>query len=173
MFAPKALQKTPLATPRGRLQVVKQTYADGSTYEGGYLNFKKQGQGVISFSNGETYNGHWAEGLKNGSGVYTWADGSQYIGEWHADKMSGQGVHVSSNGSKYSGSWNDNLMHGSGSYAYDNGSVYIGEWFQGYVSTIQSFIFIILRCTFLILILYFLQAATRSRLSHCFCKREK
>lgn len=139
MFAPKAMQKTPLATPRGRLQVVKQTYADGSTYEGGYLNFKKQGQGVISFSNGETYNGHWAEGLKNGSGVYTWADGSQYIGVWHADKMSGQGVHVSSNGSKYSGSWNDNLMHGSGSYEYDNGSVYIGEWIQGYDDSIFHF----------------------------------
>jgi hypothetical protein len=133
MFAPKTSPKNSHGTPRGRLQVVKQTYADGSTYEGGYLNFKKQGKGLISFSNGETYNGNWAEGLKEGHGVYTWADGSRYTGDWHADRMAGQGVHISSNGSKYSGSWHDNLMHGPGSYEYDNGSVYKGEWCQGYV----------------------------------------
>ena len=133
MFAAKTNPKASLATHRGRLQAIKQRYTDGSTYEGGYLNFKKQGKGIISFSNGEKYDGHWAEGLKEGSGVYTWADGSQYIGEWHLDRMSGEGVHVSFNGSKYSGSWSGNLMHGSGSYQYDNGSVYKGEWFEGSV----------------------------------------
>ena len=131
MFAPKAIRKTSPSTPRGRLQAVKQTFADGSTYEGGYLNFKKHGKGAISFSNGETYHGHWVEGLKEGFGVYTWGDGSQYIGNWLLDRMSGAGVHVASNGSKYSGSWNDNLMHGSGTYDYDNGSLFKGEWCQG------------------------------------------
>jgi hypothetical protein len=133
MFAAKTNPKAGLATHRGRLQAIKQRYTDGSTYEGGYLNFKKQGKGIISFSNGEKYDGHWAEGLKEGSGVYTWADGSQYSGEWHLDRMSGEGVHVSFNGSKYSGSWIGNLMHGSGSYQYENGSVYKGEWFEGSV----------------------------------------
>ncbi len=131
MFAPKTTLKTSPSTPRGRLQAVKQTYADGSTYEGGYLNFKKHGKGTISFSNGETYNGNWLEGLKDGSGVYIWADGSQYIGNWHLDRMNGEGVHIAPNGSKYSGSWQENLMHGSGTYEYDNGSVYKGEWCQG------------------------------------------
>jgi hypothetical protein len=133
MYAPKNIQRINPATPRGRLHIVKQTYADGSTYEGGYLNFKKQGKGVLCFANGEKFNGLWAEGLKEGSGVYTWADGSHYIGNWRSDRMNGEGVHESSNGSKYSGSWSDNLMHGSGSYQYDNGSLYQGEWFQGYV----------------------------------------
>ncbi len=135
MFAPKNVHKASPTTPRGRIQIVKQTYADGSTYEGGYLNFKKQGKGIISFANGEKYDGQWTEGSKEGSGVYTWADGSHYTGNWHSDRMCGEGVHVSSNGSKYEGSWADNVMHGCGSYEYDNGSLYKGEWYQGYVDS--------------------------------------
>ena len=42
----------------------KYVYADGSTYDGQWLDSKMHGKGVYMFANGNKYDGEWAEDVK-------------------------------------------------------------------------------------------------------------
>ena len=57
-------------------------YADGSVYEGSWLDGERHGSGALTYNSGATYVGEYARGLKEGNGTYTWPDGAKYEGEY-------------------------------------------------------------------------------------------
>ena len=69
----------------------KETWKDGSIYEGQYRQGHKHGQGVYVWSDGSTYEGEWFNNKIHGQGAYTWADGRRYTGQWEENKMHGYG----------------------------------------------------------------------------------
>ena len=46
-----------------------ETYPDGSSYEGQFINGQRSGLGVYYFTNGRIYEGEWSGGVREGKGV--------------------------------------------------------------------------------------------------------
>lgn len=44
-----------------------------------------------TWADGSCYEGYYVEGKKHGKGNYMWSDGSQYFGDWFDNKISGNG----------------------------------------------------------------------------------
>ncbi|MDR2562414.1 MAG: hypothetical protein LBC98_00555 [Prevotellaceae bacterium] len=84
-----------------------------------------------TFSDGSRYEGEWKGGKPHGTGVYYFADGCRYEGEWKSGKFDGEGAFYYTDGSKYVGEWKNDLQNGKGTYFYDNGDAYVGEWKNG------------------------------------------
>lgn len=125
-------------------------FANGSRYEGQFLNSRFHGHGKITYVNGTVYEGEWIHGMRCGKGRATspeghiyegeWKNGLMYKGrftsesghiydgEWERNKFHGTGRFISANGDTYTGQWNANLMHGSGCFTWADGQVYDGEW---------------------------------------------
>ena len=57
-------------------------FADGSMYEGNFVNGKPEGKGTMIYVGGASYIGDWHYGLREGQGTWNYADGGSYIGEW-------------------------------------------------------------------------------------------
>ena len=82
-----------------------------------------------------TYEGDYVNGKREGRGTMTSARG-KYRGEWKAGKMHGQGVYQYAGGDLYSGSWSEGKKHGEGTYLFQEGAgrddcQYIGTWDNG------------------------------------------
>ena len=60
----------------------KWTYTDKTTYEGNWVDTKKNGQGLETWPNGYIYRGEFKNSKWSGQGVLTFPDGSIYEGEW-------------------------------------------------------------------------------------------
>ena len=43
---------------------------------------KKEGKGKYIWADGSIYEGEWIDNRINGKGVYIWKDGRRYYGEW-------------------------------------------------------------------------------------------
>jgi hypothetical protein len=56
----------------------RETWPDGSSYDGYYEQGKKHGQGTYVFSNGSVYNGGWKDNMMEGVGTFTWRDGRRW-----------------------------------------------------------------------------------------------
>ena len=63
-----------------------------SSWTGGYVNRRKQGQGIFHHNNGDVYEGQMELDLKQGKGTLRWSDGALYDGDWWQDTQHGQGV---------------------------------------------------------------------------------
>ncbi len=64
----------------------RQIWADGSEYDGMWVNGLQQGFGVQQWPESNlSYTGEWLQGLKSGKGEQKWNDGSNYNGEWKND----------------------------------------------------------------------------------------
>lgn len=61
------------------------------TYEGEYVNDKKCGKGIYTWSTSNVYEGEYFNDYRHGFGEMRWIDGSWYKGEWIQGKMSGKG----------------------------------------------------------------------------------
>ena len=60
----------------------KITYANGRTYEGGFVDGFRHGQGKETYASG-TYEGGFVEGFRHGQGKETFTDGrSAQVGTW-------------------------------------------------------------------------------------------
>ena len=57
-------------------------WANGSRYEGEFLDGRLQGSGVFYWPDGSSFRGEWIENLPHGKGIYIWPDGRQIEGEW-------------------------------------------------------------------------------------------
>ena len=84
------------------------TYADGSVYEGCYLNDKKNDDNAkmtIVRENKETdnYVGAFVNDVRHGIGTYTFSNGDSYTGEFKANYISGHGVYTWESGRTYEG----------------------------------------------------------------------
>ena len=58
----------------------KWVYTDKTTYEGEWVNTKKQGQGVETWPNGYIYKGEFKNSEWSGQGTLVFPDGSTYEG---------------------------------------------------------------------------------------------
>ena len=51
-----------------------ETWADGTTYKGSYVNGKKEGKGTFMWSDGAIYTGQFKNNNIEGDGEYIWKD---------------------------------------------------------------------------------------------------
>ena len=135
----------------------KQTYDDGSTFDGTYMYgvrydgtlrdvsgeilFKgtfstyegsyDTGYGKEKGDNGEykfTYVGDFKDGHWHGKGTITWEDGDKYVGDFKEGDRTGYGKYSWSDGDFYEGNFLNNNKHGSGTYYYADGTYVKGVW---------------------------------------------
>ena len=75
------------------LDFIKESYSDGSFYEGQKKGSLRHGKGRLVYHTGAIYDGEWCEGKMEGYGTLYFADGSiAYAGDWRDDKFEGRGV---------------------------------------------------------------------------------
>lgn len=71
----------------------KLVMADGSFYEGEFINGEIEGHGFRKWaSSGNTYSGQFCNGELNGCGVMTYGTGAVYEGEFQNNRKEGQGT---------------------------------------------------------------------------------
>ena len=104
------------------------TWPNGDSYEGDFVSDKLSGNGVNTFQSGDVYEGEFVEGKKHGKGKYTAFDGSYYEGDFENDLRHGKGKLVTSDGGVYEGDFEKGVKSGYGTYAYPNGDSYEGEF---------------------------------------------
>ena len=121
----------------------KQLYPTG-TYEGEYVEGKRQGRGKMSYACGEVYEGEWHEGKPKGACRYSWPSGLAYEGEWHRDiVIEGKPVEAQAYSERgesarryehefgdgiYRGEMQGEVRHGLGDIRLHNGAEYTGQW---------------------------------------------
>ncbi len=82
----------------------------------------------IELDNNISYEGEWLNGRREGNGIQIWADGSRYVGEWRNNKACGRGTLYHADGDVYEGEWLNDKASGFGTYTHGNGAQYVGEW---------------------------------------------
>lgn len=107
----------------------KLVMADGSFYEGQFIDGEIQGHGFRRWaSTGNEYTGQFVKGELNGHGVMVYGDGSRYEGEWIENRREGEGKLTNKDGSIYEGSFHKHRRHGEGKWILSDGDVYEGDW---------------------------------------------
>jgi len=113
---------------------------DGSidVYEGFFDDRKKHGHGKQTWSNGTIYEGNWENNVISGDGKLT--DPlplgevmyiPTYQGNFENNQKSGHGTMIYADGSVYTGDWQNDTMHGNGRMQYKDGDIYVGSWVNG------------------------------------------
>ncbi len=105
-------------------------------YEGGTLNGKKHGWGILRYSEKSYYEGNWEEDLRHGFGKEITLDEKdsileQYEGFWAKDERNGWGRFDYEDKDSYDGQWLNGQCHGMGKYTCSDGSFYEGPWANG------------------------------------------
>lgn len=126
-------------------------YADGSRYEGFFLNGKPERKGTFTYPNDDKYVGAFKEGVPHGTGRLLHADGTVTTGQWRdgeyigtneyvdtrhlgcieGDCQNGVGQYIFKDGARYEGEFQHGKPHGKGTVTYLNGEKYIGELAEG------------------------------------------
>ena len=83
--------------------------------------------GSFDYGNGTVYNGGFVNNRREGKGILRKGDQIAYEGLWKADKPHQNGLMNNSLGS-YKGGFLDGLRHNIGVQTYSNGFVYQGTW---------------------------------------------
>ena len=87
---------------------------DGSSYEGTFVNGKRDGIGTISLKNGDRFTANWKQDTIVGKAVYS--NGDEYDGEWENHQRNGSGKMKYANGNIYTGGWYKDSQHGEGTF---------------------------------------------------------
>lgn len=126
-------------------------YADGSRYEGLFVQGKFEGQGKFFFANGDRYEGEFSQNYPNGTGTLHKSTGEVETGAWkngefvggslavngktgcvEGDCQDGKGTFVFKAGAaRYVGHFKNGQPDGDGVCTYANGDVYQGSWIGG------------------------------------------
>lgn len=126
-------------------------YADGSKYEGNFVESRLEGQGTFYYLNGDKYVGAFRNNYSHGKGVFIYADGTKTAGDWRegefygesweslgkegciaGDCTNGIGTYVYKDGAaKYIGAFKEGLASGRGICHYADGEYYEGFWENG------------------------------------------
>jgi hypothetical protein len=108
-------------------------WADGSFYEGDFVDGLFHGIGTYYFKESEkTYTGGFVEGRIEGDGEARWADGREYQGHFKNGKEDGEGTMRFANGNIYIGSFKEGRMHGFAIFINSEESTKRhGEWREG------------------------------------------
>ena len=64
----------------------RETFQDGTIYQGRFFADKKHGDGVEIFTDGSSYEGAYKCGLRDGKGTYRHADGQAHVGTFKNDE---------------------------------------------------------------------------------------
>jgi hypothetical protein len=99
------------------------TWANGSRYEGDWVQGKQHGKGVLTYCSGIRYEGDFVQDKRHGKGVLTYADGGRYEGDYVQNKQHGKGVYTFANGNRYEGMYVDGKMRGTFEVRYMDGRV--------------------------------------------------
>jgi len=88
-------------------------------YTGQILEGKMHGKGTAIYSVGnegvtETYEGDWIQSKRQGEGTYKFKDGVSYHGQWDNDQINGKGTAHYPNGNVYEGDWVQGKIEGNG-----------------------------------------------------------
>lgn len=102
--------------------------ADGTFYEGGFLDKQFHGNGKLQRPDGARYEGEWVNGKKEGYGTLKLPDGDTYTGYFQRDLFNGEGTLTKSNGDIYTGHWVDGKLNGEGSLTTPQGLMYVGTF---------------------------------------------
>ena len=81
------------------------TFADGSRYQGDFVDGEISGDGCKVWESGQKYTGGFLLGELHGHGCMRYVDGSQYEGEWQSNARHGSGVLTLADGSRLEGSF--------------------------------------------------------------------
>lgn len=106
-------------------------YADGSRFEGTFVNGQRDGNGQLSWANGSVYEGSFQSDMRHGQGTFTGSDGSTYKGAWRSGKKHGAGTLTYGNGGKYEGAFANDAFEGHGQFTSPDGSVVKGTFKGG------------------------------------------
>lgn len=86
------------------------------------------GKGIKKYADGSAYDGEFLDSLRNGFGVMVWQGGDKYIGDWKAGLITGKGTMIFTDGRRYEGNFFNNQFEGKGTMIYKDGSKYSGDW---------------------------------------------
>lgn len=107
-------------------------FADGTRYDGPFVNGAPHGQGIKVWANGDRYEGNFVMGHMSGQGTITFKeDGTTYSGMWVNDHRDGQGTCRFGNGATYEGQWRNDKFEGQGKYVSPEGNVLEGTFRNG------------------------------------------
>lgn len=83
----------------------------GQRYEGNFVDFMRDGEGVLYAENGDKiYDGEWKKNKYNGYGQYFLRGQCRYEGNWENGKRNGDGIAYDQNGQEeYNGPWKDDV----------------------------------------------------------------
>lgn len=106
-------------------------FADGTRYDGPFVNGAPNGQGTKVWANGDRYEGAFAMGHMTGQGTITFSDGTTYTGNWVNDHREGQGTCRFKDGAYYEGQWSNDQFHGRGKFVGPDGNTLEGTFNNG------------------------------------------
>jgi len=76
----------------------KDIFADGSVYEGEYVENIKRGRGTYKWrlpdGGFDVYEGEFVDDIYEGFGKYTWASGDVYEGTFEHNTIHGEGIYT-------------------------------------------------------------------------------
>jgi hypothetical protein len=55
------------------------TYANGDSYQGNFIDGRKEGNGVYTWANGDIYEGTFIKNVKHGKGIFRPADSLNFL----------------------------------------------------------------------------------------------
>jgi hypothetical protein len=104
---------------------------DDMIYEGQWIDGDWSGFGrIIATDGSSSYQGGFLDNRKHGLGVLKYPDGRVYDGAFQLDRM-GKGTMQYTDGSTYWGYYVDNIPHGRGKFTIPDGTIYDGEMDRG------------------------------------------
>ncbi len=106
-------------------------YPSGATYEGKWVDDKREGKGIFRSADGDVYEGNFVNDNKEGEGTYIWKSGTKYVGAFKNGKRGGFGIETFASGDVYEGNYLNDEREGQGKYTLRNGSFYIGGYKNG------------------------------------------
>eukprot|EP01038_Epipyxis_sp_PR26KG_P005341 gene5341-7411_t len=92
----------------------KETFNDGTSYEGNYVNGCRDGFGVMTYPHGDIHKGDWKYNRLNGYASFKFSNGGTYRGNCKDGLMDGFGIMKRPDGFMYEGEWKDGKKHGYG-----------------------------------------------------------
>lgn len=108
------------------------SHADGTNYEGDYLNGQRHGTGTWAFpSTGASYTGGYAFGKRDGHGVEVFDNGDRYVGGYKAGQRHGQGRYIEAKGAVREGEWKADELNGKCTIHESNSDIYEGTCLVG------------------------------------------
>ncbi len=108
--------------------VHSETWDNGDTYTGNYVNGQRTGKGIYKWNTGASYEGDFVNAELDGKGTYIWKNGDRYSGDWKDGSRTGKGTFTWADGTKYEGDFVDGKIEGEGIYTPVNGKILEGKF---------------------------------------------